>query len=147
MDELALYDGRSFSGWYTSQVDLANDIFTMPSETLKIYGDTYDDSDALLVCTYTRDDGTQDEFTISAAVGETVSPVAPERKDYDFAGWRCNGDLVTEVTPDGTETFIELTAEYTAKKYTVSYYIGLLYGSYPDQKAEAGEKVYVPELP
>lgn len=147
VDELALYDGRSFSGWYTSQVDLANDIFTMPSETLKIYGDTYDDSDALLVCTYTRDDGTQDEFTISAAVGETVSPVAPERKDYDFAGWRCNGDLVTEVTPDGTETFIELTAEYTAKKYTVSYYIGLLYGSYPDQKAEAGEKVYVPELP
>ena len=73
--------------------------------------------------------------------------MAPERKGYDFAGWRCNGDLVTEVTPDGTETFIQLTAEYTAKKYTVSYYIGLLYGSYPDQKAEAGEKVYVPELP
>ncbi|MBQ6476826.1 MAG: InlB B-repeat-containing protein [Bacilli bacterium] len=153
-------NGYTFVNWYkeaalTNVINSSSTVATASDHTIyaKWSPITYNIS-------YTLNGGTQgSSHPISATYGSIVNIDNPTRDGYTFAGWTATGDLSTnaamrgssnshasmyswDFTTKATQAYfknlsttasgsVTMTANWTAKTYTVNYYLGKADGTSP----------------
>lgn len=64
---------------------------------------------------------TDGNYTLKVRSGETLLVTKPEREHYDFAGWRCNGELVDEKKPYDRAQDVTYVAVWQAHRSAITY--------------------------
>lgn len=141
----AKYSGMTFSGWYCQNTALDD------TSTVKVGNDTvyilgYYTSGDVKVNIFFDETNTSPDIILYANAGDSIS-IDMLMDKADLGGYKVNGELVSEITiPEGS-TEINAYVQYTDKTYMVNYYNGHGFVLPADAYYNAGDKVYIDDIP
>lgn len=132
-----------FSGWYSQDVTITNDVIVMPNDDVIVYG--FYTNGEIKINLYLDDNDTP-SLVLYANKGESV--INPYFEGKKIRCWNINNEMIEKIVVSENQTDeINAYALYEGE-YKVSYVItDVLKGEYSDEYYDAGEKVYLQDLP
>lgn len=132
-----------FSGWYSQDVVITNDVIEMPNDDVVVYG--FYTTGEIKINLYLDDNNTP-SLVLYANPGELV--ITPYFVGKKIRCWNINNEMIEKIVVNENQTEeINAYALYDGE-YKVSYVItDVLEGEYTDEYYDAGEKVYLQDLP
>jgi len=135
------YEG-TFSGWYSPDVDIVDGVIVMPNDDVYVYG--FYTTGKIKINLY-LDDTKTPSLVLYANVGDVIA--SPYFDNLRIRCWNINNEMIEKIIIDDQVEEINAYALYEGS-YKVSYVINdVLVGEYTDEYYDAGEIVYLKDLP